>query len=70
MKYYQCSDKVREAYSQIGSGDMGFVARPLTAAITTLDEIAADTSLPEPVRAKAAYAAANLLMSDYSDDDA
>lgn len=68
MKYYQCCDKVREAYCQIGSGDMGFVARPLTAAITVLDEIAADTTLPEAVRNKAAYAAANLLMSDFSDD--
>ena len=38
------------------------------AAIQTLDQIAADESLPEAVRSKAAFTAANLLMSDYNDD--
>lgn len=68
MKYFQCCDKVREAYCQIGSGDMGFVPKPVTTAITALDEIAADDTLPEAIRNKAAYVAANLLMSDYGDD--
>ncbi|MGL4207736.1 MAG: YaeP family protein [Aeromonadaceae bacterium] len=70
MKYLACCEKVREAYSQIGGGDLGYIAKAITAAIQALDEIAADESLPETVRNKAAYAAANLLMSDYNDNDA
>jgi Uncharacterised protein family (UPF0253). len=68
MKYLSCCEKVRIAYSQIGGGEVGFVAKAITAAIQALDEVAADESLPEAVRNKAAFAAANLLMSDYNDD--
>jgi uncharacterized protein (UPF0147 family) len=68
MKYQACCEKVREAYSQIGGGDLGYIDKAITAAIRALDEIAADETLPEDVRKKAAYAAANLLMSDYTDD--
>ena len=68
MKYLACCDKVREAYSQIGGGDLGYIDKAITAAIRALDEIAADDSLPEQTRNKAVYAAANLLMSDYNDD--
>lgn len=64
-----CCEKVREAYSQIGSGaDLGYVGKAITAAVQALDEIAADETLPESVHNKAAYAAANLLMSDFNDD--
>ena len=68
MKYLACCEKVREAYRQIGSGDHGYVGKATPAAVQALDEIPADESLPEPVRNKAAYAAANLLMSDFNDD--
>jgi hypothetical protein len=68
MKYQACCEKVREAYSQIGGWDLGYIDKAITAAIRALDEIAADETLPEDVRNKAAYAAANLLMSDYTDD--
>ena len=68
MKYMACCEKVREAYSQIGGGELGFIHKDITAAIRALDEIAADNQLPDEVRSKAAYAAANLLMSDYNDD--
>ena len=68
MKYQSCCLKVREAYSQIGGGEVGFVDKAITAAIQTLDQIAADESLPEAVRSKAAFTAANLLMSDYNGD--
>ncbi|MFC3914203.1 YaeP family protein [Pseudaeromonas sharmana] len=68
MKYMTCCEKVREAYSQIGGGDLGFIPKAITAAIRALDEVAADERLPDDVRSKAAYAAANLLMSDYNDD--
>ncbi len=36
--------------------------------LTTLDQIAANPDLPEDVRNRAAFAAANLLISDYSED--
>ena len=70
MNYLACCEKVREAYSQIGGGELGYIAKAITAAIQALDEIAADGALPDAVRNKAAYAAANLLMSDYNDNDA
>lgn len=68
MNYLACCEKVREAYSQIGGGELGYIPKAITAAVQALDEIAADASLPEAVRSKAAYAAANLLMSDHRDD--
>jgi len=35
--------------------------------VRTLNEIAADTTLDESIREKAAFAAANLLISDFED---
>ena len=68
MKYLSCCEKVREAYSLIGSGDQGYIPQAITAAVRALDEIAGDERLPEEVRNKAAFAAANLLISDFNDD--
>lgn len=69
MKYYECCERVRQAYSQIGGGEVGFIPKAITAAIVTLNELADNNSLPDELRNKAALAAANLLMSDFTDDE-
>ena len=67
MKVYDCCDLVRELYSQIGSGDQGYIHQAITCALKTLNDLAADESLPKEARERAAFAAANLLISDFED---
>lgn len=68
MTVYECCQLVRETYSQIGSGDLGFAPKAIHCAVKALDEIAGDDSLPMMTRHKAAQAAANLLISDHDDE--
>lgn len=61
----QYCDLIREKYAQIGSNDLGYIEDALGAVMQALDAVARDQQVPEPLRHKAAYAAANLLMSDF-----
>lgn len=68
MKYFECGERVRMAYSQIGSGDIGFIPHAIAAAVRALNTLAEDPRVPDELRDRAALAAANLLMSDHRDD--
>ncbi len=59
---------IREKYSQIGSNELGYVDDALGSVMQILNEISMSEKVPEALRDKAAYAAANLLMSDYDTD--
>ena len=65
---FQYSDKTKKLINLIGSGDAAYIPKAITCAIKTLDKVAADETLPDEVRENAAFAAANLVLSDYNDD--
>lgn len=65
---YNYCEKTKKLINLIGSGDAAYVPKAITCAINTLDKIAANEDLPSQVREDAAYAAANLALSDYKDD--
>ncbi|EKZ9179401.1 YaeP family protein [Vibrio vulnificus] len=67
MQVYGCCELVRELYAQIGSGDQGYIPQAISCAVKVLNDIAADETLPKETREKAAFAAANLLISDFED---
>lgn len=68
MKIYDCGELTRMAYAQIGSGDQAYVPQAIACVVNTLDQIAQDENLPIDVRENAAFAAANLLISDHRDN--
>jgi len=67
MQVYQCCEAIRIAYNQIGSGEQGYVPQAIAASIRALNAVASDERVPEDLREQAAYAAANLLISDHED---
>ncbi|WP_070962602.1 YaeP family protein [Vibrio sonorensis] len=67
MKVFDCCALIKELYAQIGSGDQGYIPQAINCTLRALNDIASDESLPLEVRQKAAFAAANLLISDFED---
>lgn len=65
---YPYSNKTKKIINLIGSGDAAYIPKAITCAVKTLDAIAADETLSEKLREEAAFAAANLVLSDYNDD--
>ncbi|PKF60595.1 hypothetical protein CW745_13770 [Psychromonas sp. psych-6C06] len=66
---YPYCDKTKNIINLIGSGDAAYVPKAITCALKTLDAIAANEELDNKIREDAAFAAANLALSDYNDND-
>lgn len=56
---------IREKYAQIGSNELGYIEDALGAVMLVLNEVVNCEQVPQELKDKAAYAAANLLISDY-----
>ncbi len=68
MNIYDCCALIRQRYAEIGSGDQAYIPAAIHCAIKTLNDIASDENVALETREQAAFAAANLLISDHKDD--
>ncbi|MFQ1017300.1 YaeP family protein [Gilliamella sp. BG7] len=59
------STLIYEKYAQIGSNDLGYIDDALGAVMQVLDEVVRNENVPQELKDKAAYTAANLLISDF-----
>ncbi len=67
MKIYDCCTLVKQLYADIGGGDQAYIPKAIECAIRALNNVAKDENLPKAQREQAAFAAANLLISDFED---
>lgn len=67
MNIYDCCSLIRQRYAEIGSGDQAYIPQAIACAIRSLNAIAADDKIAQEQREQAAFAAANLLISDFKD---
>ena len=67
MKLADCCEMIRIQYALIGSGEQGYMPKAIACAIRALNQVASDESVELSLREQAAYAAANLLISDHKD---
>ncbi|CZF85123.1 hypothetical protein GCE9029_04821 [Grimontia celer] len=67
MRVYDCCDLIRQRYSEIGSGEQGYIPQAIACAVRALNAVASDETVAQELREQAAFAAANLLISDHED---
>ena len=67
MNVYQCSERIRQIYAAIGSGEQGYHPAALEVVLKTLNQLSQEPTLSVELREQAAFAAANLLISDHRD---
>ena len=67
MKIGDCCELIRQRFAEIGSGDQGYIPQAISCAVRALNAVAMDESVGSALREQAAFAAANLLISDHQD---
>lgn len=67
MQVADCCPMIRQLYAEIGGGEQGYIPKAIDCVLRVLNTVASDEKLPKELRRDAAYAAANLLISDHKD---